>query len=61
VDETSFPRANRQHTTICATGLIDLQGKVLIDMVEAMRPLTYGDGRRAPIEWVGGITVMATT
>jgi hypothetical protein len=34
VDETSFLRANRAHATIYATGLVDLQAKVLIDMVK---------------------------
>jgi hypothetical protein len=34
VDETFFLRANRFHHTIYATGLVDLEAKILIDMVE---------------------------
>jgi hypothetical protein len=34
VDETSFLAANRSHATVYATGLVDLQAKVVIDMVE---------------------------
>jgi transposase len=34
VDETSFLRANRHHHTIYATGLVDLEARRVIDMVE---------------------------
>ena len=34
VDQTSLLRANRDHHTIYATGLVDLEGRRLIDMVE---------------------------
>ncbi len=34
VDETSFLAANREHSTIYATGLVDLQEGVVIDMVK---------------------------
>ncbi len=34
VDETSFLAANRSHATVYASGLVDLQAKVVIDMVE---------------------------
>jgi len=34
VDETSLLAANREHATIYATGLIDLERHVVIDMVE---------------------------
>ena len=34
VDETSFLAANRHHATIYATGLVDLERHVVIDMVE---------------------------
>ena len=33
VDETSFLRANREHSTVYATGLVDLEERVVIDMV----------------------------
>jgi hypothetical protein len=34
VDETSFLKANRFHPTLYATGLVDTQAGILIDMVE---------------------------
>jgi transposase len=34
VDETSFLAANRLHATVYATGLVDLEAKILIDIVE---------------------------
>jgi transposase len=61
VDETSFLRANRDHPTIYATGLVDLRAKVLIDMVEGN---TAADLRRwtknADPKWIAGIKVVAT-
>ncbi len=61
VDETSFLSANRLHATIYATGLVDLQAKVLIDMVEGnaaadLRRWTTNADRR----WLAGIDVVAT-
>ena len=52
VDETSFLAANRDHPTIYATGLIDLERHVVIDMVVGNSALTYRDGRQSP--WGGG-------
>ncbi len=37
VDETSFLAANRAHATVYATGLVNLQAKVVIDMVQGNR------------------------
>jgi hypothetical protein len=34
IDEISFLAANRTHATIYATGLVDLERHVVIDMVE---------------------------
>ena len=34
VDETSFLKANRHHPTVYATGLVDTERGVLIDMVK---------------------------
>ena len=61
VDETSFLTANRTHATIYATGLVDLQAKVIIDMVEGnaapdLRRWTEG----ADPAWLKAITVVAT-
>ena len=61
VDETSFLRANRHHHTIYATGLVDLEGRRLIDMVDGN---TAVDLRRwtanADPAWLGEIEVVAT-
>ena len=61
VDETSFLAANREHATIYATGLIDLERHVVIDMVEGN---SAADLRRwtanADPSWLAGITVVAT-
>ena len=61
VDETSFLAANPQHSTIYATGLVDLQARVVIDMVEGnaaadLRRWT----READPQWLAGIEVVAT-
>ena len=61
VDETSFLKATSCHSTIYATGLVDLQRHVLIDMVEGNRA---ADLRRwtehADPRWLAGIRVVAT-
>ena len=61
VDETSFLRATRLHATIYATGLVDLEAKVLIDIVEGnaaadLRRWTTG----ADPGWLASIEVVAT-
>jgi transposase len=61
VDETSFLRANRSHSTIYATGMVDLIDHQVIDMV---RGNTAADLRRwtanADPAWLAGIEVVAT-
>jgi transposase len=61
VDETSFLAATPTHATVYATGLVDLQRHIVIDMVEGD---TVGDLRRwtehADPVWLGGIEVVAT-
>lgn len=61
VDETSFLAANRSHSTVYATGLVDLERRVVIDMVEGN---SASDLRRwlagADPKWVAGIKVVAT-
>jgi transposase len=61
VDETSFLKANRAHSTIYATGLVDLEERIVIDMVEGnsaadLRRWTKG----ADPAWLAGIDVVAT-
>lgn len=61
VDETSFLKANREHSTIYATGLVDLQARIVIDMVKGN---AAADLRRwctnADPAWLAGIGVVAT-
>jgi transposase len=61
VDETSFLKANRRHSTIYATGLVDLEARIVIDMVDGNRA---ADLRRwttgADPAWLAGIDVVAT-
>jgi transposase len=56
VDETSFLKANRWHPTVYATGLVDTQAGILIDMVKGN---TAADLREwcagRPEEWLAGI------
>lgn len=56
VDETSFLKANRSHPTIYATGLVDTQEGILIDMVKGNTAADLREWcRRQPVEWLGGI------
>jgi len=61
VDETSFLAANRRHSTIYVTGLVDLEARIVIDMVEGN---AAADLRRwtanADPDWLAGIEVVAT-
>jgi len=61
VDETSFLRATRDHSTIYATGFVDLEARRLIDMVEGN---SAADLRRwldaQPAGWLAGVGVVAT-
>jgi len=61
VDETSFLKATRDHPIVYATGLVDLQRHVMIDIVEGnsakdLRTWTAG----ADPAWLAGIDVVAT-
>jgi len=61
VDETSFLTATRDHPTLFATGLVDLQRHILIDMTEGN---SAADLRRwcaaQDPEWLAKIKVVAT-
>lgn len=61
VDETSFLKANRHHATAYATGLVDLEERIVIDMVAGNRA---ADLRRwtsgADPGWLAGIGVVPT-
>jgi transposase len=61
VDETSFLRANRRHPTIYATGLVDLEAKRVIDMVEGNTAVDLREWTsNADPNWLAGIAVAAT-
>ena len=61
VDETSFLRANRHHHTIYATGLVDLERRRLIDMVEGNTAVDLRTWTaNADPAWLAGIEVVAT-
>ena len=61
IDETSWLRANRYHSTLYATGLVDLDARILIDMVEGN---SADDLRRwlagRDFEWLAAIAVVTT-
>ena len=61
VDETSFLRAKPEHPTRFVTGLVDLDRRTMIDLIEGN---TAGDVRAwlggRPDEWLAGITTVAT-
>jgi transposase len=61
IDETSFLSANREHSTIYATGMVDLDRRRLIDMVEgnAAVDLRRWCARQDP-GWLAGVRVVAT-
>ncbi len=61
VDETSWLRANRHHATLYATGLVDLDARILIDMVEgnSADDLREWCARQEPA-WLEGIATVAT-
>jgi transposase len=61
VDETSFLRATRHHSTVYATGLVDLKRRRVIDMVEgnSAADLRNWAGRADP-RWLARIEVVAT-
>jgi transposase len=61
VDETSWLRANRRHATLYATGLVDLDRHILIDMVQG----NSADDLRRWVSgqdpaWLRGISTVAT-
>ena len=61
VDETSFLAANRRHATVYATGLVDLNRRNLIDMVEGNAAADlrgWLDGQDPA--WLAGIATVAT-
>src|SRR5664280_3610458 len=61
IDETSFLAANREHSTIYATGLVDLRRRQMIDMVEGNSAADLrGWCTRQDPAWLGDVRVVAT-
>ena len=61
IDETSFLRANKEHPTLYATGLVDLDHRIIIDMVEGNSASDLRSWcRGADPDWLGDIEVVAT-
>jgi transposase len=61
IDETSFLSATREHHTIYATGLVDLDARILIDLIEgngAAELRRWCDVQNPA--WIGSIEVVAT-
>jgi len=61
VDETKWLSATRTHATVYATGLVDLDRRLIIDVVEGNTSADLGswlDGQ--PRAWLDGIRVVAT-
>jgi len=60
VDEHSFLAANRQHRTIYATSLVDLDRRVVIDLFEGKSAARLRKWcSRRPKSWLGGVKVVA--
>jgi len=61
IDETSFLAANREHSTIYATGMVDLRRRQMIDMVEgnSAADLRGWCARQDPA-WLADVRVVAT-
>ena len=61
IDETSFLKATREHPTLFATGLVDLDHRIMIDMVEGNSASSLRSWcKNADPGWLGEIAVVAT-
>ena len=61
VDETAFLKANRDHSTLYATGVIDLDARIVVDVIPGNTSADLGswlDGQ--PPVWLEAIRVVAT-
>jgi transposase len=60
VDEHSFLAANREHRTIYATSLVDLDRRVVIDLFEGTSSVRLRNWcAKRPKSWLGGVRVVA--
>jgi transposase len=61
VDETTWLSATAEGPTLFATGLVDLQAKVVIDVVQGNGAADLGSWLdRQPAAWLGAVRVVAT-
>ena len=61
VDETAYLRANRTHPTRYATGIVDLDRRVVVDLIEGNTGFDLGEWLDLqPAEWLSGVSVVAT-
>lgn len=61
IDETSFLAATKDHATLFATGIVDLERRVVIDVIPGNNAQSLGAWLdRQPPSWISGIRVVAT-
>ncbi len=61
VDETAFLKANREHHTLYATGMVDLDARIVIDVVRGNTSADLGLWLdQQPTSWLDGVRVVAT-
>ena len=61
VDETSWLKANRHHRTLYATGMVDLDAGIVIDMVRGNASQDLSNWlERQDWQWLAGITTVTT-
>jgi transposase len=61
VDETSYKAATPEHSTVYATGLIDLDRRIVIDLIEGRQGADLRRWlQRQPTQWLGTVRVVAT-
>ena len=61
IDETTWLSATRDHATLFATGLVDLQRRIVIDVVPGNSASDLGSWLdRQPASWLAGVRVVAT-
>jgi transposase len=60
VDETAFLKANRQHRTVYATGMVDTKAGILIDMVKGNRAADLRKWcHEQPPEWLAEVATVS--
>ena len=61
VDETTWLSANREHATLFATGIVDLERRIVVDVVPGNSATDLGGWLdRQPASWLAGVRVVAT-